>query len=163
MVPSAFSLGFLKFCLIEGKLNSSGFDSFTLNSLKKKKTFFILRTYLMSRKNFESLNEFSERLFFFFFLKQEVVLGFGQTQSTLKGPSSVWNHITHHFAWAPMALAEAIFFLTPHLRVRDALTFHLRGIALRMGNHSQKKKKKELFIELLLCANICFHLYGHTS
>lgn len=51
----------------------------------------------MSRKNFEPLNEFSGRLFFFF-LKQEVVLGFGQTQSTLKGPSSAGNHIAHHFA-----------------------------------------------------------------
>ena len=43
----------------------------------------------MSRKDFEPLSEFSGRLFFFFFLKQEVVLGFGQTQSTLKSPNSV--------------------------------------------------------------------------
>lgn len=34
----------------------------------------------MSKKNFEPLNEFSGRLFFFF-LKQEVVLGYGQKQS----------------------------------------------------------------------------------
>lgn len=47
----------------------------------------------MSKKNFEPLNEFSGRLFFFF-LKQEV----GQTQSTPKGPiqfetssSTIWH------------------------------------------------------------------------
>lgn len=37
LAPSAFPLDFKKkSCLIEGKLNLSGFDSFTLNSLKKQ-------------------------------------------------------------------------------------------------------------------------------
>lgn len=39
----------------------------------------------MSKKNVEPLNEFSGRLFFFF-VKQEVALCYGQTQSTPKGP-----------------------------------------------------------------------------
>lgn len=43
----------------------------------------------MSRKNFEPLNEFSGRLFFFLLLKTGSVLCYGQTQSAPKGPNSV--------------------------------------------------------------------------
>lgn len=38
LAPSAFPLDFKKSCLIEGKLTSSGFDSFTLNLKKQNKT-----------------------------------------------------------------------------------------------------------------------------
>lgn len=61
----------------------------------------------MSKKNFEPLNEFSGRLFFFF-LKQEVVLCYGQKHSQPREAPIQFETVSPTILREPpMALAKA--------------------------------------------------------